>query len=57
MVRATKIGSVVVGLAASGLAWGQTALTPPAPNSDPPGKIITVNEPGKPAQKCRLIKM
>jgi hypothetical protein len=57
MVRATKIGSVVVGLAASGLTWGQTALTPPAPNSDPPGKIITVNEAGKPAQKCRLIKM
>jgi hypothetical protein len=57
MVRATKIGSVVVSLAASGLAWGQTALTPPAPVAEPAGKVITVNEPGKPAQKCRLIKM
>jgi hypothetical protein len=25
--------------------------------AEPAGKIITVNEPGKPAQKCRLIKM
>jgi hypothetical protein len=57
MVRATKIGSVVVSLAASGLAWGQTALTPPAPVVEPAGKVITVSEPGKPAQKCRLIKM
>jgi hypothetical protein len=57
MVRATKIGSVVVGLAASGLAWGQSAQTPPAPVPEPTGKIITVNESGKPAQKCRLIKM
>jgi hypothetical protein len=57
MVRATKIGSVVVGLAASGLAWGQSALMPPAPAAEPAGKIITVSEPGKPAQKCRLIKM
>jgi hypothetical protein len=57
MIRATKIGSVVVGLAASGLAWGQSALTPPAPVVEPAGKIITVNEPGKPVQKCRLIKL
>jgi len=57
MVRATKIGSVVVGLAASGLAWGQSALTPPSSVAEPAGKIITVNEPGKPVQKCRLVKM
>src|SRR5262245_35548309 len=57
MVRATKLGSVVVGLAASGLAWGQSAPTPPASRAEPAGKIITVSEPGKPAQKCRLIKM
>lgn len=57
MVRATKIGSVIVGLAASGLAWGQSALTPLASSAEPAGKIITVSEPGKPAQKCRLIKM
>src|SRR5262249_4401855 len=57
MVRATKIGSVVVGLAASGLAWGQSAQSPLAPPAQPAGKIITVTESGKPAQKCRLLKM
>src|SRR5207253_5165801 len=44
-------------LAASGLAWGQSAQTPAAPSADPAGKVITVNEPGKPPQKCRLMKM
>src|SRR5262249_39262922 len=56
MVRAYKIGSVVVGLAASGLAWGQSAPMPLTPPAAPAGKVITVSEPGKPAQKCRLMK-
>jgi hypothetical protein len=50
------MGSVVVGLAASGLAWGQAPLTPP-PATEPTAKVITVSEPGKPAQKCRVLKM
>jgi hypothetical protein len=50
------MGSVVVGLAASGLAWGQAPLAPP-PVAEPAAKVITVNEPGKPAQKCRVLKM
>jgi hypothetical protein len=55
MVRAYKLGSVVVGLAATGLAWGQSALTQPL-QAEPAVRIITINEPGKPAQKCRLLK-
>src|SRR5262249_37792743 len=34
MVRVYKMGSVVVGLAASGLAWGQAPLAPP-PAAEP----------------------
>jgi hypothetical protein len=56
MVRVYKLGSVVMGLAASGLAWGQAPLAPP-PVAEPAAKVITVSEPGKPAQKCRVLKM
>jgi hypothetical protein len=45
---------MVVGLAASGLVWGQSLPAPPV--SQPAGKTITVTEPGKPAQKCRLLQ-
>jgi hypothetical protein len=43
-----------VGLALTGLAWGQTS--PTVPGGDPQGRIITVSELGKPGQKCKVLK-
>jgi hypothetical protein len=57
MVRSRWIKAVLATVASTGLALGQA----PAPSSpktpdDPTGRIITVNEAGKAAQKCRVVK-
>jgi hypothetical protein len=41
----------------TGLVWGQSGVPSPsqAPD-DPTGRVITVNEAGKPPQKCRVVK-
>jgi hypothetical protein len=57
MVRSRWIKAVGAALVSTGLAWGQPATpsTPPKAD-DPTGRIITVAEAGKPAQKCRVVK-
>ncbi len=57
MVRSHWIGPVFGVLALTGLAAGQTT-TPfvPASTGDAEGQIVTVQEMGKPAQKCKVLK-
>lgn len=57
MVRSRWIKAVLATLVSTGLAWGQSAgPSSPQPPDDPTGRIITVNEAGKPGQKCRVVK-
>jgi hypothetical protein len=53
MVRSIWIRSLVVALASTGFTWGQQMVVPA---SQPGERIITVDEAGKPAQKCRVLK-
>lgn len=57
MVRSHWIGPVFGVLALTGLAAGQTT-TPlvPASTGDAEGQIVTVQEMGRPAQKCKVLK-
>jgi hypothetical protein len=57
MVRSRWIKAVMATLVSTGVVWGQSAApsTPKGPG-DPTGRIITVNEPGKLPQKCRVVK-
>ena len=55
MVRSRWIGPVFGVAAMTGLAVGQTKA-PPAPAADGAAQIITVQEAGKPAQKCKVLK-
>jgi hypothetical protein len=57
MVRSRWIKAVMATLVSTGMVWGQSAAppTPKAPD-DPTGRIITVQEAGKPAQKCKVVK-
>jgi len=57
MVRSRWIKAVMATLVSTGLALGQsTTPTSPQAADDATGRIITVHEAGKPAQKCRVIK-
>ncbi len=58
MVRSRWIKAVMATVVSTGLAWGQSGVPSPsqAPD-DPTGRIITVNEAGKPPQKCRVVKV
>jgi hypothetical protein len=57
MVRSRWIKAVMATLAAGGMVWGQSAApTSPKPPDDPTGRVVTVQEAGKPAQKCRVVK-
>ncbi len=57
MARSRWIKAVMATVVSTGLAWGQSAVpsAPQAPD-DPTGRIITVNEAGRPAQRCRIVK-
>jgi hypothetical protein len=55
MVRSYGIGTLIVALAATGLAWGQPAAAPTLPK-DSTGRIIEVAENGGPKQKCKILK-
>ncbi|HEX5273348.1 MAG TPA: hypothetical protein VFW33_22785, partial [Gemmataceae bacterium] len=57
MVRSRWIKAVMATVVSTGLAWGQSGVpTPAQAPDDPTGRIITVNEAGKPPQKCRGVK-
>jgi len=57
MARSRWIKAVMASVVSGGLALGQPAVpSTPRPPDDPTGRIITVNEPGKPGQKCRVVK-
>jgi hypothetical protein len=56
MVRSFGIGSVLVGLTAAGLAWGQSAVAPASAPADATGQVVTVAEAGKPGLKCKVLK-
>jgi hypothetical protein len=58
MVRSRWIKAVMATVVSTGMVWGQSAVpsSSQAPD-DPTGRIITVNEAGKPAQKCRVVKV
>jgi hypothetical protein len=58
MVRSRWIKAVMASVVSTGLAWGQASAPalPKAPD-DATGRIITVNEAGKPPQKCRVVKV
>jgi hypothetical protein len=57
MVRSRWAKAVLATVFSTGLVWGQSAVPSPskAPD-DPTGRVITVNEAGKPPQKCRVVK-
>jgi HEAT repeats len=55
MVRSYWIGPMIVGLAATGVVWGQTDS--PAPMAvESRERTLTVQEAQRPAQKCKLLK-
>jgi hypothetical protein len=57
MVRSRWIKTVLAALVSTGVAWSQPAVpSSPAVKDDPTGRIITVAEAGKPAQKCKVVK-
>jgi hypothetical protein len=56
MVRSRWIKAVMATLVSTGMVWGQSAPSTPKAPDDPTGRIITVQEAGKPAQKCKVIK-
>ena len=58
MVRSRWVKAVMASVVSTSLVWGQSAAAPPpkAPD-DATGRIITVHEAGKPAQKCRVVKV
>ncbi len=56
MVRSRWIKAVMATLVSTGVVWGQAAAPTPKAPDDPTGRIITVNEPGKLPQKCRVVK-
>jgi hypothetical protein len=58
MVRSRWVKAVMATVVSTGLAWGQSGVPSPsqAPD-DPTGRVITVNEAGKPPQKCRVVKV
>jgi len=57
MVRSRWIKAVMATLVSTGMAWSQSAVpSSPRPADDPTGRIITVHEAGKPAQRCRVVK-
>jgi hypothetical protein len=53
MVRSRWIKAVMATLVSTGIAWGQSA--PKSPD-DATGRVMTVQEAGKPAQRCRVVK-
>lgn len=60
MVRSRWIKAFMATLVSTGLAVGQQAAPSASPSSpgkdDPTGRIISVSEAGKPAQKCKVVK-
>ena len=54
MVRSKWARILIIALASTSLTWGQSA--PPATWAPGSPSIITIQEPGKPALKCRLIR-
>ena len=62
MVGSIWTKSLIASLAWAGLAWAQqpqTNANRPAPNppsATSPDRVITVQEPNKPAQKCKILK-
>src|SRR6266542_6445602 len=54
MVRSNWVTTLVVALASTGLVWGQQPIKPPAA-SEPP-KTFKVQEMGKPARECAILK-
>lgn len=56
MLRSFGQGTLVVALLGAGLAWGQQPAKPAPVPTSPTDHIITVEEPGKPAQKCKVLK-
>lgn len=56
MVRAKWTGTLVAALAWAGMTWGQSAPMSPSAAAGPSQCTITVQEQGKPAQKCKVLK-
>lgn len=56
MVRSHWYGAVFVGLALTGLAWGQSPANGNAPASEQKERFITVKELEKPNLRCKVLK-
>src|SRR5690348_750328 len=55
MVRSYWKGALVLALAWSGTAKGQQPVSSPPPPGQSPERLMTVQEPGKPPQQCRVL--
>src|SRR5215475_6938904 len=56
MVRSFWKGPAAIALALMASAWGQSVASPPAAPTKPGERVITVQEPGKPALRCRVLQ-
>src|SRR5690242_14722491 len=55
MVRSLWVRTLGALLVSTGLVWGQQPTSAPA-TPGPAGEIITIQEAGKPAQKCKVLR-